>query len=408
MKTHDSTIAPSTPPLLRRSDLSVSALVAGVIAIVIGYAGPAVVIFRAADAGGLTAAQTSSWILVASVSCGVIGLALTLWTRTPIVVAWSTPGAAVLVTAIGDYAYSDVIGAYLVAAVAMTALAASGLFDALMRRLPTSLVSAMLAGILFRFVADAFGALATAPAIAGAVIAAFLVTRRWSIRWAVPAALLAGVVVSALLGDLELGGVRLRLAAPVFTAPTFDLGAMVGVALPLFVVTLTAQNAAGLGVLRSLGYPADARRLVTATGLGSVVGAAFGSHAINLAAITAALCAGPTAHPDPYRRWPAGVSAGVCYLVIGVFGGTLIAVFGALPGALIASLAGVALVGSFAGAVSGAVADPHGREAAVICFAATASGLTVAGIGAPFWGLLLGAIAQAPVTWRRPSWRSTP
>lgn len=394
--------------LLRRSELSASAIVAGVIAIVIGYAGPAVVIFQAADAGGLSAAQTTSWIFAASITCGVIGIALTLWTRTPIVVAWSTPGAAVLVSAIGDYAYSDVIGAYLVAAVAMTALAASGTFDALMRRLPAPIVSAMLAGILLHFVADAFGALAASPAIAGSVVFAFLLVRRWSARWAVPAALLAGVGVSWMLGELAFDGVRLQLAAPVFTAPSFDLGAVVGIALPLFVVTLTAQNAAGLGVLRSLGYAADARRLVTATGLGSIIGAFFGSHAINLAAITAALCAGPGAHPDPRRRWPAGVAAGVAYLVVGAFGGTLIAVFALLPGALVAALAGVALVAAFAGAVSGAVAEPGTREAAVICFAATASGLTVAGIGAPFWGLVLGVVTQALVSWRRPVRRSTP
>lgn len=394
--------------LLRRSDLSLSAIVAGVIAIVIGYAGPAVVIFQAADAGGLTAAQTTSWVLAASISCGVIGIVLTLWTRTPVVVAWSTPGAAVLVSAVGDYAYSDVIGAYLVAAVAMTVLAASGTFDALMRRLPAPIVSAMLAGILLHFVADAFGSFASSPAIAGAVVLAFLLVRRWSARWAVPAALLAGIVVSGALGELSFDGVRLQLAAPVFTAPSFDLGAMIGIALPLFVVTLTAQNAAGLGVLRSLGYPADARRLVTATGIGSIAGAFFGSHAVNLAAITAAMCAGPGAHPDPRRRWPAGVAAGIAYLLVGAFGGTLIAVFALLPGALVASLAGVALIAAFAGAVSGAVAEPGARDAAVICFAATASGLTVVGIGAPLWGLLLGVLTQSLVSWRAPMRRCTP
>ncbi|MEO8850805.1 MAG: benzoate/H(+) symporter BenE family transporter [Allobranchiibius sp.] len=377
---------------LRLSDFSTSTVVAGLIAIVVGFSGPVAIIFTAASAGHLTAGQTSSWLLAASVGSGVVGIALTLWTRMPVVIAWSTPGAALLVTSIGAHPFSDMVGAYVICAVAMIAIAISGAFDAVMARIPMPVVMGMLAGILLEFVVGAFGAVRSAPAVALSVIVVYFVVQRLSARWAVPAALLAGLVVSLSTGSVRGAGVAVSFARAELTLPTFSPGAFFGVALPLFVVTLTAQNAAGLGVLRSFGYPARARNLVTATGVGSLVGAFFGSHAINLAAITAALCAGPSAHPDPRRRWTAALTTGVAYLVVGILGGTLVALFAGLAVALIAAVAGVALLPTFSSSLTSAVHDADHRPAALVCFAVTASGISVVGVGAACWGLLAGLL----------------
>jgi benzoate membrane transport protein len=377
-----------------RRDVSVSAGLAGLVAIVIGYAGPAVVLIAAARAGHLSPALTASWVWAASIGSGLLTIGLSLWTRVPVVVAWSTPGAALLVTSIAAYPYPQLIGAYLVAAVAMVALAASGSFDALLRRIPATLVSAMLAGVLLPFVGHAATALHDAPAVTVAVLVGYLLTGRRSPRFAVPAALTLGFATAAALGGLDLHGVRLQAAVPVVTAPQLSFAAVIGVALPLFVVTLTAQNAAGLEVLRELGHPADARRLVTATGLGSVAMAPFGSHAINLAAITAALCAGPGAHPDRSRRYVAGLSAGVAYLVVGSFGASLIAVFAALPLPLVYAVGGVALLPAFTMALVAALREPAGRTSAALCLLVTASGISVAGISSPFWGVVTGLVAH--------------
>lgn len=386
---------PGGTPTLRWSDFSVSAVVAGLIAIVVGFSGPVAIIFTAAAEGRLSPAQTSSWLLAASVGSGAVGIALTLWTRMPVVIAWSTPGAAVLVTSIGNHPFSAMVGAYLIAAVAMIVLSASGGFDAVMAKIPMPVVMGMLAGILLEFVVGAFGAVRSTPVIGLSVVVVYLVVQRWSARWAVPVALVAGVSASLATGSITNAGSGLSFASAELTMPTFSIGAFFGVALPLFVVTLTAQNAAGLGVMRSFGYPARARNLVTATGIGSVVGAFFGSHAINLAAITAALCAGPGAHPNPLRRWPAAITTGVAYLVVGVLGGTIVAVFAGLPAALIAAVAGAALLPTFIASITSAVGDTDHRMAALVCFAVTASGLSIVGVGAACWGLLAGLIVTA-------------
>lgn len=381
-------------------DLSVSAAVAGFIAVVVSYSGPMVVVLTAAQAGHLTSGQTASWVWAISLGSGLTCAVLSLWTRMPVITAWSTPGAALLVTSLSGYGYGDAVGAFLVAAVAMTAVGFSGVFGKLIARVPTAIVSAMLAGILFSFGTGAFLSLGAAPVVAVAVLVGYLVMKRFSARYAVLCGLALGVVAAAVSGRLHLSGLSLSLVVPEWTMPTFSVAAVIGIGVPLFVVTLASQNAPGLAVMQASGYQPNDRLLIGSTGLASVLLAPFGCHAINLAAITAAICTNEEAHPDPRRRYPAGLFCGVFYVVIGLFGSALLVLFTGLPKELIAAVAGVALLGALMSGLSGAMQQPDHREAAVVTFLTTASGLTLFGIGSAFWGLAFGILTHLILTAR--------
>jgi benzoate membrane transport protein len=337
-----------------------------------------------------------------SIGSGVTCLALSLWTKQPVITAWSTPGAALLVTSLGDYTFSQAVGAYLVSAIAITVIGLTGVFGKVMSRVPTALVSAMLAGILFIFGVDIFRSMSVNPLIPSVVLATYLIVKRFNARYAVLCALLTGVIAAAASHQLHLSGVQFELARPEWTTPTFGAAAIIGIGVPLFIVTMASQNAPGLGVLKGAGFDPDDRKLLGATGFASVLLAPFGSHAINLAAITAAICTGPEAHPDPRRRYPAGVSCGIFYLVIGSFGATLLAVFTGLPKELVVAIASVALLGALMGGLKGAMDDDKHREAALITFLVTASGISILGIGSAFWGLVFGMVAHLVLTARLP------
>ncbi|MER5867858.1 benzoate/H(+) symporter BenE family transporter [Kitasatospora sp. NPDC002040] len=389
-------------PALKR-DVSGPALLAGLICVGVSFSGPLVVVLAAAKAGQLTADQTASWIWAVSIGSGLSCLLLSWWTRTPVIAAWSTPGAALLVTSLGDYPYRESIGAFLVSSVVVTLFGVTGLFGRLIRAVPAGIVNAMLAGILFSFGAGIFTSVKGAPVLVVGTFAAFLLARRFVPRYAVPVALLVGALLAAVTVGLPLhighgGPVR-----PELTVPQFSWSAMVGLALPLTVVALASQNAPGLGVMRASGYEPDDRLLIGATGGLSVLLAPFGSPGVNLAAITAAICTSPESHPDPRRRYIAGMSTGVLYIVIGSFAGVLVGLFTGLPAALIAVIAGTALLASFQGSLAGAVADEHGRDGAVVTFLATASGMTLYGIGSAFWGLLFGVATHLVGQLRRPA-----
>ncbi|MEV4824277.1 benzoate/H(+) symporter BenE family transporter [Micromonospora sp. NPDC049274] len=382
--------------------LPLSAVVAGLIAVLVSYSGPFVVVLAAARAAGLSEAQTTSWVWAISIGSGLTCLVLSVLTKQPVITAWSTPGAALLVGSLGAYHYSDAIGAFLFAALGMTIIGLSGLFGRMLAKVPTGIISAMLAGILLPFALGAFQALPKAPAIVLAVLVAYFIGRRLLARYAVLLALLAGTVVAALSHDLHLGGARFAVAVPHLTVPTWDLSALVGIGLPLLVVTMASQNAPGLAVLRASGYTPNDRLLLTGTGLASVLLAPFGSHGINLAAITAAICTGEESHPNPRKRWVAGAACGVFYLICGLLGTGLVQFFTALPKPLVAVVAGVALFGALLGGLAGALDDVPAREGALVTLAATASGMTVAGIGSAFWGLIGGVGVHLVLTlWRR-------
>jgi benzoate membrane transport protein len=376
------------------ADFSLSALTSGVVAVAVSFGGPAAIIFQAASVAGLSPDQLSSWIWAICMGSGVTGVYLSARYRMPVITAWSTPGVALLAAGWAGYPYAAAVGAFIVSGALITLAGVSGAFQAMMDRIPRPVVSAMLAGILFRFGVDVFGHLKSSPVLAGAMLAAYLAAKRFTPRYAIVCTLAAGFAAAGLTGGIDFSSVDASLAIPLPTMPAFDLGAIVGLGLPLFLVTMTGQNATGLGVMRASGYDAPASPMVALTGAVSTVLAPFGCHGVNLAAITAAICTGPESHPDPSRRWVAGVACGVCYLVVGAFGAALTGVFTALPPALIAVVSGVALFGAIGSGLTQAMENASMREAALATLLLTVSGVSFFGIGSAFWGLL-GGVAVA-------------
>jgi len=386
---------PYVPRALALSDLSLSAVVAGFVAVLVGYTSSVVIVFQAAAALGATPAQTTSWMWALGVGMGLTSLGLSLWWRQPVLTAWSTPGAALLVTAGAGVTMPQAVGAFLVCALLITLAGVTGLFARLMGRLPQALASALLAGVLVRFAMDGFVALQREFSLVLTMLLVYLLGRRLWPRYAVPSVLLAGLVLVAARGQLRLSAVSWQWATPVFTAPEFTLGAVVGVAVPLFVVTMASQNLPGVAAQRAAGYAPPVSPLITTTGVATLVLAPLGGYAFNLAAITAAICMGREAHEDPARRWVASAAAGIFYIVLGLLGGAVVGLIGALPQELVLAVAGFALLGTISNGLAAAVKDEASREAAVITFLVTASGLTLWGVGSAFWGVAAGALALA-------------
>ena len=367
----------------------IPAIIAGIIATTISYAGPLVIVFQAAQ--GLEPAVVASWIWAISIGSGLLGIVLSWRWRVPIVIAWSAPGSALLVTMLPQTDFATAVGAYIVANLAVLAVGASGAFDRLMKRLPAAITAAMLAGILFRFVIDMIAAVPSAPVMVIAMIAAFFAGRVLAPRYAVVAVLVTGVALTMFDGGLS-GTVGIpRLMMPVWTTPRFDWAATASIALPLAIVALTGQFLPGIAVLRAAGYDTpSARPIVSASAIGSILLAPLGCHGLNLAAFTAAICLGPDAHPDPAKRYLAGIAGGVTYLIFGAFAATVLALFATLPNTLIAALAGLALFPVVSGSLSTALRAEQGRDGALVTFAVSASGMTLAGLGSAFWGLIFG------------------
>lgn len=369
-------------------------VVAGLVAVIVGYGGTFILLIEGARAAGLSPEQTASWVWSISIGVGVTGLLLSWYFRAPIMTAWSTPAAAFLVTAIATTPYQEIIGAYVLSALGFVILGLSGYFERIIRLIPPALASALLAGILLPFGVGAFGAANADPLLVGLLIAAYVLLKRIWPRYAVVGILVVGLVFLLVESRLDLSGLRFDLAVPVFTMPQFSLSAALSIALPLFLITLTGQYTPGMLVLRNDGFKTSASPIVAATGFGSLLMAPFGAHPFNIAAITAAIATGPEAHEDPRKRWIAGVASGLFYIVIGIFGVTLAAVFMAFPGTFVTALAGLALLGTIGGSLSNAMADPATREAALITFLASAANVSFLGIGGAFWGLAIGLAAH--------------
>ncbi|CDZ93208.1 benzoate transport protein [Pseudomonas saudiphocaensis] len=383
-------------------DCSVSAVVAGFIATVISYAGPLVIIFQAAKAANMPHDVLSSWVWTISIGSGVLGILLSLRYRVPIVIAWSAPGSALLVTLLPGISLNQAIGAYLVANAIILLVGLSGAFDRIIGKLPAAISAAMLAGILFSFGIGLFVSVKDQPWLVLAMFITYLIFKRVLPRYAVLAVLVVGVLMTLASGELNSGALVIGLATPVWITPEFSWQVMLSIALPLVMVSLTGQFVPGMVVLRNDGYHTPASPLISSSALGSLLLAPFGCHGLNLAAITAAICTGRESHEDPGKRYVAGVSGGVFYLLLGVFGATLVSIFTAFPAALIAALAGLALLGAIGGALSSAMAVPKDREAALITFLVTASGMSLLGLSAAFWGLIFGIAAHFLLGLKKP------
>ena len=383
-------------------DLSLSAASAGFVAVLVGFTSSVAIVFQAALALGATPAQISSWMWALGLGMGLGSLLPSLWLRKPVMVAWSTPGAAVLATAgaNGAFGMAEAVGAFMVCAAMITLCGVTGWFERIMGRIPIALASALLAGVLARFGMDAFVAMQSSLSLVLAMLLAYLVGRRWWPRYAVPVVLGVGVLCALAEGRLSAGTVQWGLTWPVFTAPEFTWRATVSLALPLFVVTMASQNLPGVAAIRAAGYDMPISRLITLTGVTTLLLAPFGAFALNLAAITAAICMGREAHTDPARRYTAAVVCGAIYCLIGLFGAAVTGVLTAFPRELVLAVAGLALLGSIGGGLALAMKDELHREAALITFLVTLSGVTLAGIGSAFWGVVAGALALFVQQWR--------
>ena len=374
------------------ADSSASTIVAGFIAMLTGYTSSLVLMFQAGQAAGLSSAQISSWIWALSIGMAICSIGLSMRYRTPVVIAWSTPGAALLISSLPGVPYAEAIGAFIFASLLIALCGLTGSFERLMRKVPASLAAALLAGVLFNIGSEIFRAVKVQPLLVLAMFFSYLLAKRLAPRYAVLSALLVGCALSAALGLLDFRQLSLQIAVPVWTTPSLSIAAVFNIGIPLFVIAMASQNMPGLAVLRAEGYQVPASPLISVTGIASVLLAPFGSHGIHLAAITMAICSGPEAHPDPARRYTAAVWCGVFYGIAGIFGATLAALFASFPAALVLSIAALALLGSISSGLTQAMQQPNERDAALITFMVTASGLTLFGIGAALWGLIAGGL----------------
>ncbi len=374
-------------------DISLSAVVAGFVAVLVGFTSSVVIVFQAAAALGATPEQTASWIWALGLGMGLTSLGLSLHYRQPVLTAWSTPGAALLVTAGAGVGMAEAVGAFIVSALLITLAGASGWFERAMNRIPQTLASALLAGVLARFAFDAFAAAQADFALVAAMFVVYLLGRRLWPRYAVPGVLLAGGFMALSRGQLNFAAVPWELATPVFTMPSFSLAATIGIALPLFVVTMASQNLPGVAAQRAAGFKTPVSPVITTTGVATLLLAPFGGFAFNLAAITAAICMGREAHADPARRWVAAAAAGMFYIATGLLAGAVVGLIAASPKVLVLALAGLALLPTIGAGLAAAMKDETQREPALITFVVSASGLTLWGVGPAFWGVLAGALA---------------
>ncbi|WP_429019449.1 benzoate/H(+) symporter BenE family transporter [Aeromonas veronii] len=365
-------------------------LVAGFIAVMVGYTSSVILIIQAATAAGADTAQVASWLWTLGIGMGVSCIGLSLYYRIPILTAWSTPGAALLITTLGNFTLAEAIGAFVISSLLITLCGISGWFDRLMKHIPAPLAAAMLAGVLLKFGLDLFKVAPQDPLLLGTLLLAFLLGRHLWPRYTMVLVLGVGMLICSVRGDLQMGTLHWQLASPVWTWPAFSLDALFGIALPLFIVTMTSQNMPGIAILRAHGYQPSTSSLISWTGLTGLLLAPFGGYAFNLAAITAAICMGKEVDPDTKRRWPAAIWAGCFYLVTGCFGATVAALFSAFPAALVTCVAGLALLGTIGSSLHSALQEDEAREAALLTFIITGSGISLLGIAAACWGLLIG------------------
>jgi len=378
----------------RLKDFTFSAVISGFVAVMVGYTSSAAIIFQAAEAAGASVAQIGGWLTMLGLGMGVTSIGLSLWYRTPVVTAWSTPGAALLVTSLPGTSINDAIGVFIFATGLILLCGVTGLFARLMQYIPQALSAAMLGGILLRFGLDAFTSLQSNFPLAGAMCLAYLLARRLLPRYAIVLTLAAGLVVAAWQGDIALQGQTLTFATPEFVMPHFSLAALLGIGIPFFVVTMASQNAPGIATLKAHGYNPPVSSLISWTALVALILAPFGGFTVCIAAITAAICMGEDVHPDPKKRYMAAVAAGGFYLLAGLFGGSIGMLFTALPTPLIHTIAGLALLGTISGSLHRALAEESQRDAAIVTFLITASGLSLLGVGSAFWGLVGGLITH--------------
>ncbi|WP_426576042.1 benzoate/H(+) symporter BenE family transporter [Xenorhabdus stockiae] len=375
-------------------DLSPSTLVTGFVAVLVGYASSVAIILQAVTTIGVEPSQIGAWLGMLGVGMGITTIGLSLYYRTPILTAWSTPGIALLATHFPHTSVNEAIGIFVFASALMLICGITGLFAKLMNYIPHSIAAAMLAGILLRFGLDAFSVLKSNFWLCGIMLLIYVIFRRYFPLYAIISTLTAGLIICIFNGDLNLTGKDILFSMPEFVMPKFNITTLIGVGIPFFIVTMASQNAPGIAILQAGGYPPRTSQLLIWTSLATIILAPFGGFSICIAAITAAICMGDDVHPDPNKRYVAAISAGFVYLLAGIFGGVIFYLFSGFPTSLIKILAGLALLSTFTNSLSQAIKDESARDAAIICFLITASGANLLGISSAFWGLVGGIITH--------------
>jgi benzoate membrane transport protein len=380
---------------MRPSSPLFPAILAGFVAVVVGYASSAALIWQAAAAAGANPQQIAGWMTALGIGMGASTLALSWWYKAPVLTAWSTPGAALLATSLQGVSLAETIGIFIFANALILLCGVTGVFARLMRLIPHSLAAAMLAGVLLRFGLQAFSNLDGHLMLCGSMIAAWLMAKALAPRYAIVATLLVGIIVAWAGGDVVTKELTLSVVMPEFIAPTFSFTSLVSIGLPFFLVTMASQNAPGFATMKASGYPLAVSPLMIFTGGLALLLSPFGVYSICIAAITAAICQSPDAHPDAGKRWLAAIAAGAFYLLAGIFGGSISGLMAALPLSWVQTLAGLALLGTISGSLYQALNNDAERDAAIVTFLMTASGATIVGIGSAFWGLVLGGVCYA-------------
>lgn len=371
--------------------MRLSCLTAALVAAFVGIAASLAVVLASAEAVGASPAETASWVTAMCLAMALTSGWLSWRHRVPVITAWSTPGAAVIAATAGGVRMDAAVGAFLLAGALILATGLVGPLDRLVRRIPVSVAAGMLAGVLVRFVLQMVEALPAAPLIAGPLVALFLAIRLWSPSAAMILVMVAGTVLATLLGQIS-AWPALGLSSFTLVTPRFDVATLIGLGVPLYLVTMASQNLPGAAVLKASGYEPPLASALRVTGLASMLIAPLGAHTVNLAAITAAICTGPDAHPDPRQRWWTGIAYLGVYAALAALGASLVALFAVLPAALVKTIAGLGVMGALTGALGSALAEEKERLAAVTTFAVTASGIVVLGVGAAFWGLVAGLV----------------
>lgn len=380
---------------MRPSSPLFPAILAGFVAVLVGYASSAALIWQAAAAAGANPQQIAGWMTALGIGMGASTLALSWWYKAPVLTAWSTPGAALLATSLQGVSLAETIGIFIFANALILLCGVTGVFARLMRLIPHSLAAAMLAGVLLRFGLQAFSNLDGHLMLCGSMIAAWLMAKALAPRYAIVATLLVGIIVAWAGGDVVTKELTLSVVMPEFIAPTFSFTSLVSLGLPFFLVTMASQNAPGFATMQASGYPLAVSPLMIFTGGLALLLSPFGVYSICIAAITAAICQSPDAHPDAGKRWLAAIAAGAFYLLAGIFGGSISGLMAALPLSWVQTLAGLALLGTISGSLYQALNNDAERDAAIVTFLMTASGATIVGIGSAFWGLVLGGVCYA-------------
>ncbi|HCK62953.1 MAG TPA: benzoate transporter [Acinetobacter radioresistens] len=385
-----------------KADWSISATVAGFLAVLISYSGPLIIFFQAAQQANVSSAMMISWIWGISIGAAVAGIYLSIRYKTPVITAWSAPGTALLVTLFPHISLNEAVSAYITSALVIFAIGATGYFDKLLKWIPQDVAAGMMAGILFQFGLGLFKATDSMPIIVFGMLGVYLVAKRLSPRYAMIWVLVSGIGLSLILGKMNPVEMNFSLAIPQFIMPEWSWNSTLNLTIPLILVSLSGQFLPGMAIMKLSGYDTPAKPIISVTCIASLAVACVGGITIVLASITAALCMGKDAHELKDKRYIAGIANGIFYILGGLFAGSIVMLFSLLPKELVAALAGLALLGAIATNISMAMKNDAQRDAALITFLATASGMHFLGLSSVFWGICIGVIAHLVLSKHEP------